>query len=51
MNEPRPPVEGTWELAILTPLGRQHTVLTLTRRDGKLPASRVTGQRATPADG
>ncbi|GIF96147.1 hypothetical protein [Catellatospora citrea] len=36
MNEPRPPVEGTWELAILTPLGRQHTVLTLTRRDGRL---------------
>jgi hypothetical protein len=25
------PVEGTWELSIQTPLGRQHTILTLTR--------------------
>ncbi|BCJ74875.1 hypothetical protein CS0771_44190 [Catellatospora sp. IY07-71] len=25
------PVEGAWELSIHTPLGRQHTILTLTR--------------------
>ncbi|GAB4050514.1 hypothetical protein [Catellatospora paridis] len=110
MNGPQPLVEGTWELSILTPLGRQHTVLALTRHDnrltgtmrdvrhgeqveltgleqhgarltwaqsitrplrlnltfdvtvdgtamtgqaraGRLPASRVTGHRTTPADG
>lgn len=32
----QPPVEGTWELSIQTPLGRRHTVLTLTRHDGRL---------------
>ncbi|WP_246158686.1 hypothetical protein [Catellatospora sichuanensis] len=36
MNVQHPPVEGTWELSILTPLGRQHTVLTLTLRDDQL---------------
>lgn len=29
-------VEGAWELSIQTPLGRQHTVLTLTRHENSL---------------
>ncbi|GAA1653469.1 hypothetical protein ACFQY4_27645 [Catellatospora bangladeshensis] len=29
-------VEGTWELSIQTPLGRQHTILTLTRDGDRL---------------
>ncbi|MEU8002050.1 hypothetical protein AB0B66_12875 [Catellatospora sp. NPDC049111] len=33
---PQSPIEGTWELSIQTPLGRQHTVLTLSRYNGGL---------------
>ncbi|MEV0459132.1 hypothetical protein [Catellatospora methionotrophica] len=36
MTDQQPPVEGVWELSILTPLGRQQTVLTLVRHERQL---------------